>query len=113
MSKDFEDRLRSALRPVDPQEGFEQRLLARIEREPAPERKLPRKFQWLPAAIAASAVLAVALGTHQWQARREQQGLEARQQLIEALRMTGEKLDVAYQAVNRESRPTPPDGSGA
>jgi hypothetical protein len=33
--------------------------------------------------------------------------------LLEALRMTGQKLDLAYQAVNRESRPAGPDGTGA
>jgi hypothetical protein len=113
MSKDFEDRLRGALRPVDPPDGFEQRLLARIEREPTQVQPAGRRVRWLPAALAASTVLAVALGTHQWQARREQQGLEAREQLIEALRMTGEKLDIAYQAVNREAQPDAGDGSGA
>jgi hypothetical protein len=39
--------------------------------------------------------------------------LEARKQLIEALRLTGEKLDVAYQAVNREASAPADDGSGA
>jgi hypothetical protein len=39
---------------------------------------------------------------HDWQTRREQQGLEARRQLIEALRLTGEKLDIAYQVVNED-----------
>jgi hypothetical protein len=33
-----------------------------------------------------------------------QQGLEARAQLLEALRVTGEKLDLAYRVVNDESR---------
>ncbi len=32
-----------------------------------------------------------------WQADRETTGLEARRQLIEALHITGEKLDVAYR----------------
>ena len=56
---------------------------------------------------------AAIVGTHEWQVRREQEGLEARKQLIEALRLTGEKLDVAYQAVNRESQPSKDDGNGA
>jgi hypothetical protein len=45
--------------------------------------------------------------------RREQEGLEARRQLLEALQLTGEKLDLAYQAVNREEPPTDDDESGA
>ena len=32
---------------------------------------------------------------------------------LEALRLTGEKLDVAYQAVNREAPEPADDGSGA
>jgi negative regulator of sigma E activity len=69
--------------------------------------------RWVSAALAASVVFAAILGTHEWQERREQAGLEARKQLLEALRLTGEKLDVAYQAVNRESPPTTDDRSGA
>jgi negative regulator of sigma E activity len=110
MSKDFEQQLRDALRPVDPEQGFEQRVMARISSEPA---RLRRKARWaVPLAIAASMAFVAVLGTYQWQERREQQGLEARRQLLEALRLTGEKLDVAYQAVNRES-PPPDDGNGA
>jgi negative regulator of sigma E activity len=110
MSKDFEQQLRDALRPVDPEEGFDQRVMARIANESARPRA---KARWaMPIAIAASLAFVAVLGTYQWQERREQQGLEARRQLLEALRLTGEKLDVAYQAVNRES-PPPDDGNGA
>ena len=111
MSKDFEQQWREALRPVDPDEGFEQRVMSRIAREPArPRRKVTR---WMAIGLAASVGFAAVLGTHQWQLHRERQGLEARRQLIEALRVTGEKLDVAYQAVNREAQPATDDGSGA
>ena len=111
MSKDFEDQLREALRPVEPDEGFEHRVMARIGREPA--RSRARVTRWVSVALAASVAFAAIIGTHTWQVRREQEGLEARKQLIEALRLTGEKLDVAYQAVNRESQPAKDDGSGA
>lgn len=111
MSKDFEQQLRDALRPVDPEEGFEQRVMARIAREPA-RSQARRVTRWAASlALAASVAFAAILGVQQWQAHREQQGLEARRQLLEALRLTGEKLDVAYQAVNRES-PSPDDGNG-
>jgi negative regulator of sigma E activity len=109
MSKDIEQQLREALRPVDPDEGFEQRLMARIAREPTPRRS--KVIRWVSIALAASMAFAAVVGTQQWRSHREQQGLEARRQLIEALRVTGEKLDVAYQAVNRES-PTTDEGSG-
>jgi hypothetical protein len=122
MSKDFEQQLREGLRPVDPDEGFEQRVMARIARESVqPRRKMHR---WAPLALAATAAFVAILGTYQWQERQEQrlevrrqerqeeQGLEARRQLLEALRVTGEKLDVAYQAVNREPSGAPDDRSG-
>jgi hypothetical protein len=111
MSKDFEQQLREALRPVDPDEGFEQRVMARIAQERT--RRRTKVTRWVSVALAASVVFAAILGAHEWQVRREQEGLEARKQLIEALRLTGEKLDIAYQAVNREAPPPPDDGSGA
>ncbi|HEY7642444.1 MAG TPA: hypothetical protein VH814_22110 [Steroidobacteraceae bacterium] len=111
MSKDFEQQLRDALRPIDPEEGFEQRVMARIANEPTRSRR--RITRWAASlALAASVGFAAILGAHQWREHREQQGLEARRQLLEALRVTGEKLDVAYQAVNREAPPAD-DESGA
>lgn len=109
MSDAFEKQLRQALEPVDPPPGFADRVMSHIEQEPVRLRR--RIFRWLPVALAASLILAVVV-VHDWQIRRETQGLEARRQLIEALRVTGQKLDVAYQAVNRESH-RPPDRSGA
>jgi negative regulator of sigma E activity len=111
MSKDFEQQLHEALRPVDPEEGFEQRVMARIAQER--QRSRTKITRWVSVALAASVVFAAVLGAHEWQLRREQEGLEARKQLIEALRLTGEKLDVAYQAVNREAVQPADDGSGA
>ena len=111
MSKDFEQQLREALQPIDPEEGFEQRVMARIAQERS--RTRAKVTRWVPVALAASVVFAAVLGTHEWQLRREQEGLEARKQLLEALRLTGEKLDVAYQAVNREEPQPTDDGSGA
>jgi hypothetical protein len=111
MSKDFEHQLREALRPIEPEEGFEHRVMARIAREGS--RRRTNVTRWVSVALAASVVFAAVLGTHEWQVRREQEGLEARKQLLEALRLTGEKLDLAYQAVNREEPPPADDGSGA
>jgi hypothetical protein len=113
MSKDIEQQLRDALRPVDPEEGFEERVMARVARERVRSRSKVTRWTASLAIAASTAGLAI-LGAYQWQEHREQQGLEARRQLLEALRLTGEKLDVAYQAVNRESPPPPTDdGSGA
>jgi negative regulator of sigma E activity len=112
MSKDFEQQLREALRPVEPDEGFEQRVMAAVAREGSrPRSKVTR---WVSVTLAASVAFAAIIGTHQWQVRREQAGLEARRQLLEALQLTGEKLDVAYQVLNREEQPPAGDDeSGA
>lgn len=111
MSKDFEQQLREALRPVEPEEGFEQRVMARIASEGS--RRRAKVTRWVSVALAASVAFAAIVGTRQWQERREQEGLEARRQLLEALQLTGEKLDLAYQAVNREEAPPTDEESGA
>ena len=114
MSNDLDDPLRKALRPVDPSEGFAERVMARIEATPPAQarRWLPLRSRGLPLALAASAVL-VAILIHLWQVDRERRGLEARRQLIEALHVTGEKLDLVYQSVRRESSPASSDDAGA
>jgi hypothetical protein len=113
MSDEMEVELRRALRPVNPPEGFADRVMARVRVEPArPSRWRQNRLRTFGAALAASAVLAV-VWVHAWQLQRERQGLQARQQLIEALRVTGEKLDIAYRGVNGESQPAPPDDAGA
>jgi hypothetical protein len=113
MTDDLEKRLRDALKPVDPETGFAERVLARVRAEQAPPARWRQsRFRAVATARAASAVVAVVL-IHSWQERQERRGLEARQQLIEALKLTGEKLDIAYQGVNSGSRRSAPDDAGA
>lgn len=128
MSDDLEDRLRSALRPVDPGDEFTQRVLSRVarrellaeERAPAlrgdvstSPRPFERRMLWLSAALAATLALA-ALGVHSWLERNERAaGLEAREQLMEALRITSEKLDLAHEAVNSQMWREVEEKSGA
>ena len=100
--QDLEKRLRDSLRPVEPPPGFANRVLARIEggQSGSPQRWRPahwRFTRWVPVALAASVLVAVIV-VHEY--RKREQGLQARQQLIEALRVTGEKLDLAYRVVN-------------
>jgi hypothetical protein len=106
----IDDELRKALRPVDPDEGFADRVMRRIDSAPVRPRR--RWFAGLPTALAASAVLGTVL-IYTWHAERERQGLEARRQLIEALQITGQKLDLAYRGVNGPSRAAPDDDTGA
>ena len=128
MSKDLDESLRSALRPVDPGERFTRNVMAAVAQDSsrldsasrsdntsrpdgaAPSGRAPLKpraaFRWGSAALAVSLVVAV-VTAHQWQVRRQERGLQARRQLMQALQLTGEKLDLAYQVVNDAERPEP------
>jgi negative regulator of sigma E activity len=109
MNDDLDNTLRKALRPIDPGEQFTARVLARVAAEPRRSRRWQRVV-WLPAALAAGLVL-VLVAVHVWHVRQEEAGLAARDQVMEALRVTSEKLDLAYRTVNA---PTPADdGPGA
>jgi hypothetical protein len=113
MNDDIENRLRRALRPVDAPEGFAERLMQRLpERRPVvvalPVRPRRRGNSFgIPAALAASLLVALLLG-QQFATRQlhlqESEGLAAKQELLQALRVTSNKLDLAYEAVNSPSR---------
>jgi negative regulator of sigma E activity len=112
VNEEFDEQLRRALRPVDPGEAFTARVLARISPEPRNLRVRWRRAAWIPAALAASALLAV-VGLHEWQQRQKEAGLAARTQVLEALRVTSQKLDLAYRLINTSSRPASDRDSGA
>jgi len=98
MTDDLEAALRAALRPVDPPEGFTGRVMARV----ASAQRHRLRARWrIPAGIAAAVLLAIGICLHIQQQRRE--GLEARRAIVEALRLTDEKLDLAYQTVRDAS----------
>src|ERR1700734_61855 len=116
MSKDIESQMRAALRAVAPSEEFTQKLVANVtSRLPAPPK--PRRFAaglrplawWVSASLAASVVLAV--GVHQQ--LLQQSGLEARREVLEALRVTSQKLNLAYEAVKSQSTSLTDAQSGA
>lgn len=113
---DLERQLRAALKPVNPGADFAAGVLARIaSAEQAPRVRLGRSQAvagWLTFALAASVVVTVLLA-HQWQVRRTEQGLEARRELMEALRVTDEKLAIAYRVVNTPPRAAAAQHSGA
>lgn len=107
MSMDIESRLRAALRPVAPSDEFSQRLIVQVvshSRGPAAKRwALSRRSTWLfSAGLAASLLLAVGV-QYQLEQRARANGLEARRQVVAALRMTSQKLNLAYETVKSES----------
>ena len=114
MSDDIENQLRRILRPVEPPAGFAERVMRALpeRRAPAPVtpitvvRSTPRAHGWqrfsVPAALAASLVVGVFLGQHVASKQAEHErlaGLAASRELMQALRVTSQKLDKAYEAV--------------
>lgn len=107
MSENLDDKLRAALRPVNPDEGFANDVLARIDANEQHTRKkltLPRRrFRWeIPVALAASVAMTIVVGLERRQ--QQEQGLRARQQLIEALQVTSSKLNLVHDIVEERSR---------
>jgi hypothetical protein len=121
MTDEFENQLRHALRPVDAPEGFAERLMKRLPGRakpvvvalPVKPRHRAREFG-MPAALAASLLIAVLLGQQlasQRLEREEAQGRAASLKIMQALRVTSQKLDLAYEAVNNPPHlPEPRDG---
>ena len=115
MSENFENELRRALRPVDAPTGFTERVMRALpaKREPAPTvnevpaQRMMKRFG-IPMAFAAALVLSVVLGQHvadvqerRMAEEREAAGLAASRELMQALHVTSQKLDLAYEAVQR------------
>ena len=115
MNDKLDQELRDALRPVDPGDDFTRAIMARVASPTATElprpsalrrfyaRALPRTLSWAPAALAASLLVAIFVTHENHQQQDIAAGLRARQELLEALRVTSEKLDIAYQVVHNES----------
>jgi hypothetical protein len=120
MSQEIESRLRTALRPVAPSEDFSQKLLARVLADQTMQPKARRLFStaarplawWLTASLAACLMAAVGVQQHLEQQRLRQSGLEARREVVEALRMTSQKLNLAYEAVKNQSTSLADEKSG-
>ena len=111
MSDDLDQELRRALRAVDPGDDFTRAVMTRVaassvtELHPARSRSplYARALAWAPAALAASLLVAIFVTHEKHQQQDIHDGLRAREELIAALRVTSEKLDIAYQVVQNES----------
>ena len=97
-------RLRRALAPVDPPEGFAQRVRARVERERRPAGRTPPLRGVAGWAAVAATVVAVVGGPLLWrqsEARRE--ALAARAQVLLALQIASHQLNSVHRQVVRPS----------
>jgi hypothetical protein len=120
MNDDLESQLLAALRPVAPREQFSVQLLAQAtlgRPTPIKARRLSPARRpltwWLSASLAASLVVGVGVHQHLQERRLQESGLEARREVMEALRVTSQKLDLAYEAVKNQSAPMTYEKTGA
>ena len=118
MSEDIESQMRAALRAVAPREEFAQKLVANVtSRQPSARQsrrgaaRLHPLAWWFSASLAASVMLAVGVHQHLQQQRLQQSGLEARREVMEALRVTSQKLNLAYEAVRSQSTSLTDEGN--
>lgn len=114
MSEELDTKLRRALRAIDPGADFTARVMAQLSTSPSGVRRRLWRRAWVPATLAASIALVI-IGAHEWQQHQEETGIAASRQVREALRVTSEKLDLAYRLVNTppSAPPDPGGGSGA
>lgn len=99
----LENDLKNALRRVPAPEGFANRVLERVRNA---ERQPSRSHWWR--AIAATFLLAAILGgwgAHEMVERRQERaGQQAREQVLLALRITGEKVAHVQRGVRHITR---------
>jgi hypothetical protein len=121
----LEQRLRRAMRPVEPPAGFAENVVAALGRvreqsranslSPAGRRSdhsrprlpwLPGRPVWFPA-TAAAGLAAVLVGAGLWNYQRAQQlrARQARAEVVEALRISSQTLNEALHTTVNPSRP--------
>jgi len=100
MSDEFEKALQSALRRRDPGEDFSGRIVARL----GGTRRVLRS-RWLPAALAASIVAAVGLVQMRQHALDAARANQARAQLLQALSIASDNINIVRAAVAHEEDP--------
>ena len=100
MNDHLEDELRAALRRQEPPAGFAARVLARTQPPAAAPHPRPSyRWTWAAASLAACLTLGLGLIEVRHEQEKRARGLEAKQELMQAMRITGSKLRLAQEKV--------------
>lgn len=94
----LERHLRDALRRQDPPEGFAERVLRRAQQ--APRRKRPPI--WLMAASVLALLVPMSWGYHAYETHKRIEAERAQAQLVLALQVTSQKLNLAFKHLQTE-----------
>ena len=113
MSDEFEKALQRALRRSDPGEDFSDRVVARLDASELPgatadfdsRRRSVFRSRWLPAALAACTIAAVGLVQLRQHALETARANQARAQLLQALSIASDNVNIVRAAVAREENP--------
>jgi hypothetical protein len=101
MTDEFEKALHRALRRGSPGQDFSDRVLARLDSR----RHRVFRSRWLPAALAACIIVAVGLVQMRQHARDTARANQARAQLLRALSIASDNVNIVRAAVAREENP--------
>jgi hypothetical protein len=101
MTDEFEKALHRALRRGSPGEDFSDRVLARLDSG----RHRAFRSRWLPAALAAGIVAAIGLVQMRQHALDTARANQARAQLLKALSIASDNVNIVRTAVAREENP--------
>jgi len=122
MTDDFDETLRRALRPVDPAGDFAARVCSRVEggapaagASPSPSSSPAGRggsvgqralhSRWLPTALAACIVAGIGLIHMHEQALDAARARQAREQLLQALSIASDNINIVRGVVAREESP--------
>jgi hypothetical protein len=114
MTDEFEKALHRALRRQDPGEDLTARIAARLdaaETPPAPAgrvlsmRRRVFRSRWLPAALAAGIIAGFGLVQLRQHALETARANQARAQLLQALSIASDNINIVRAAVAREENP--------
>lgn len=113
MSDEFEKALHRALGRQDPGGDFSDRVVARLDSTEAPAtiirldsmRRRVLRSRWLPAALAAGIIAAIGLAQMRQHALDTARANQARAQLLQALSIASDNINIVRSAVAREENP--------